>query len=562
MNEIDKADLYAGAVFIKQSLDWNLYASVGLLLIIACIFTVVGGLSTVIWTDFVQTILMVAGALYLMIISFEKVGGYAQIFSKFPSANPTNNSLIRMDANNESCSRVTPYFDRFVKPATDDDLPWTGLVFGIMISNVWYWCSDQVIVQRTLSSKNLSHAKGGCILAAILKFTPLFLLVLPGMAARILFPGNNYTAQSKKKNKKYISDRVACSDPNVCKEICGSERGCTNIAYPLLVINLMPIGATGLMLSVMMAALMSSLTSIFNSCSTIFTIDIWKRFRKNCSEVEQVIVGRVFVVILVAISVLWIPLIEAMQGSQLFHYIQSVTSYLAPPICAVYLLSVLWERINETGAFWGLMVGLVVGVIRFILELAYSKPMCGSAEIDQRPAILSSVHYLHFSIILFTIVCIVSITLSLMTEEIDSKYLQRLTYWTRFSDKVRIDINQTNHVLPKSIGVFNVAFDARNETIETMQNANENIKSEQNSSRDANNIINMLYFVCCLRSEYNKSQVSTANAKQITTINLEENAKIEATSVKESPFWSSVCSIFAVITVVVTSFVLGFYSKF
>ncbi|GFV93477.1 hypothetical protein TNCV_1987911 [Trichonephila clavipes] len=132
-----------------------------------------------------------------------------------------------------------------------------------------------------------------------------------------------------------------------CKEICGSELGCTNIAYPKLVLELMPAGARGLMISVMLAALMSSLESIFNSSSTIFSIDIWRRIRKEASETELLIVGRVFIIILIAISIVWIPIIQASQNSQLFHYIQSVTSYLAPPVCAVYILAISFERINE-----------------------------------------------------------------------------------------------------------------------------------------------------------------------------------------------------------------------
>ena len=177
------------------------------------------------------------------------------------------------------------------------------------------------------------------------------------------------------------------------------------------------------MLSVMMAALMSSLTSIFNSASTIFTIDIYTRFRRNAGEIEQVIAGRVFVLILVVISIVWIPIIQNSQNSELFHYIQSVTSYLAPPVCAVYVLAVFSSRINEKGAFWGLMVGLVIGMIRFIMEFSYSVPRCGSGLEDTRPAFLTKVHYLHFGFILFVITCIVTIAISLMTQPIDEKYV-------------------------------------------------------------------------------------------------------------------------------------------
>lgn len=187
-----------------------------------------------------------------------------------------------------------------------------------------------MIVQRALAAKNLTHVKAGCIFAGYLKLLPLFIIIMPGMIARILF-----------------NEEIGCSDPDLCKSYCGSENGCSNIAYPKLIIDTMPIGFRGLMVAVMMAALMSSLTSVFNSCSVIFTMDIWKYFRAEARDAELMIVGRVFVVIFVILSIFWIPIIEMSQGSRLFDYIQSVTSFLAPPICAVYVQAILFKRINE-----------------------------------------------------------------------------------------------------------------------------------------------------------------------------------------------------------------------
>ena len=151
---------------------------------------------------------------------------------------------------------------------------------------------------------------------------------------------------------------------------CRYRGGCTNLAFIKLVNELMPIGARGLMLAVMLAALMSSLSSIFNSSSTIFTMDIYTQFRPKASEKELLIAGRSFVLLLVVISVIWVPIIQAFQGAQLFVYIQSISSFLAPPICAVYLLAMFWPRTNEPGAFWGLMGGLVVGLIRYFENLS------------------------------------------------------------------------------------------------------------------------------------------------------------------------------------------------
>ena len=186
---------------------------------------------------------------------------------------------------------------------------------------------------------------------------------------------------------------------------------------------MMPPGARGLMVAVMIAALMSSLTSVFNSCSVIFTMDLWKRFRSNAKDVELIIVGRVFVVFFVIISIVWIPVIELSQGSRLFDYIQSITSFLAPPVCAIYVQAILFKRINETGAFWGLIIGLGVGMVRFIWQFSYTEPPCIKSYLDNRPAIISKVHFLHFGIILFIITCIATWTISLLTKPIPDKYV-------------------------------------------------------------------------------------------------------------------------------------------
>ncbi|CAG0918286.1 unnamed protein product, partial [Notodromas monacha] len=408
------ADLYAGSIFMDQAFGFKQwYISVLVLLLIAGIFTIAGGLSAVIWTDSVQALIMTCG-------------------------DPPSDAM---------------HLFRSAVPGKAD-IPWTGVVFGLPVSAVWYWCTDQVIVQRVLASRNMTHAKAGCMVSAYLKFLPLFLLVLPGMAARILYP-----------------NQVGCADPETCEKFCGNRQGCWNIAYPYLVIKLLPAGLRGVMLAVMMAAIMSSLTSIFNSASTVFTIDIWKRFRKGCSEAEQLFVGKVFVVLLVFLSVVWIPVIINTKGSQLFHYMQSVTSFLAPPICAIYVLAIFVPR----GAFTGLMVGLAVGLVRFGLEFAYKAPYCGSGLSDTRPdfvkIFVGKVHFLHFGLGLFLLVATVAVIVSLLTKPVDpacvrnttlsvlddvlqvkasetqddrfgiTLQLHRLTFWSRHSPAIRLELD-------------------------------------------------------------------------------------------------------------------------
>uniref|UniRef100_A0A8C6UFP5 Solute carrier family 5 member 9 n=1 Tax=Neogobius melanostomus TaxID=47308 RepID=A0A8C6UFP5_9GOBI len=400
-------DIFSGALFIQVALGWDLYLSTAVLLLVTAAYTIAGGLTAVIYTDALQTVIMVGGAFSLMFIAFDKVGWYEGLEQLYPMAVPS------VTVPNSTCH--LPRSDAFhlLRDPVSGDLPWPGLIFGLTVLATWVWCTDQVIVQRSLSAKSLSHAKGGSVLGAYLKLLPMFFVVMPGMISRALYP-----------------DEVGCVDPVVCQRVCGAAVGCSNMAYPKLVVELMPSGLRGLMLAVMLAALMSSLTSIFNSSSTLFTLDLYLRMRPTATERELMIVGRLFTLFLVCISLLWIPIIQAANSGQLFDYIQSVTSFLAPPITAVFILAIFWPRANEQGAFWGLMGGLLVGVTRMALEFSYPAPSCG--EPDLRPAVLAKVHYLYFSLLLFALSGVIICTVSLATEPIPPQ----LTDLTRVGVKV------------------------------------------------------------------------------------------------------------------------------
>uniref|UniRef100_A0A3B3QJA9 Sodium/glucose cotransporter 1 n=1 Tax=Paramormyrops kingsleyae TaxID=1676925 RepID=A0A3B3QJA9_9TELE len=391
------ADMFSGAIFINQALHLNIYVAVVLLLLITALYTVTGGLAAVIYTDTLQTIIMVIGSFILMGYAFDKVGGYNSFYNKYMTSIPTN-----VSANiNATCYTPRPdAFHIFRDPITGD-MPWPGLVFGLTILATWYWCTDQVIVQRCLSAKNMSHVKAGCILCGYLKLLPMFLMVFPGMISRILY-----------------TDVVACIEPEKCQAYCGTSVGCTNIAYPKMVVDLMPNGLRGLMLSVMLASLMSSLTSIFNSASTLFTMDIYTKIRPSASEKELMIAGRYC---LIAVSIAWIPIVQTGQSGQLFDYIQSITSYLGPPIAAVFLLGIFCKRVNEPGAFYGLLVGLVIGLARMIAEFAYGTGSCVNPS--NCPKIICGVHYLYFALILFGTSCVLILAISLMTKPIDDKHV-------------------------------------------------------------------------------------------------------------------------------------------
>ncbi|GFN80721.1 sodium/glucose cotransporter 2, partial [Plakobranchus ocellatus] len=275
------AEIYSGALFMQRLLGWNLFACVGIILAVTAVYTVLGGLAAVIYTDTVQTVILLIGSCMLFITSMIDIGGWSEFVAKYERA-ASNQTL--MDPVKYACG--LPRNDSFHiwRDPVNSDLPWTGTVFGLTMLGIWVWCTDQLIVQRCLASKNMTHSKAGTVFAAALKITTFFLFIIPGMISRIFFP-----------------DEIACSDPVTCEKVCGNEAGCYNIAYPLLVLRKLPQGFRGLLLAALLAALMSSLTSIFNSAGTMLTLDLWNRFRRQASQAELMVVGRVSVLILIAL---------------------------------------------------------------------------------------------------------------------------------------------------------------------------------------------------------------------------------------------------------------------
>uniref|UniRef100_A0A4W5M5B8 Solute carrier family 5 member 2 n=1 Tax=Hucho hucho TaxID=62062 RepID=A0A4W5M5B8_9TELE len=368
-------DMFSGAVFKQQALGWNVYVAVIALLSITALYTVIGGLAALMYTDTVQTFVIIAGAFSLTGFAFFEVGGSNALLEKYrlaPSTSPWSRSASPPAVlHPPQC--FTPRDDAFqlLRDPMTGELPWPGVLF---------WHRHRVIVQRCLVARSLTHVKAGCIMCGYLKLLPMFLMVFPGMISRMLF-----------------SDEVGCVVPEVCKQVCGTEVGCSNIAYPKLVVSVMPNGLRGLML----AALMSSLASIFNSSSTLFTMDIWTRFRLQARESELMVV--VWVLVIVAVSIFWIPVVQAAQSGQLFDYIQSVTSYLVPPIALVFFLVVFVKWVNEQGAFCGLMGGLAMGLC------------C--------PTLVCGVHYLYFTVLLFFCTSFLVLLVSYCTLAIDNKHV-------------------------------------------------------------------------------------------------------------------------------------------
>ncbi|KAK3521371.1 hypothetical protein QTP70_003424 [Hemibagrus guttatus] len=577
VRSLHQADMFSGAIFINQALRMNIYLAVIMLLLITALYTVTGGLAAVIYTDTLQTIIMVVGSFILMGFAFDKVGGYEGLQEKYMHSIPSS-------VGNISSECYTPRADSFhiFRDPLTGDMPWPGLIFGLTIQAAWYWCTDQVIVQRCLSAKNMSHVKAGCIMCGYLKLLPMFLMVFPGMISRVLYP-----------------DEVACVVPELCKEYCDAEVGCTNIAYPKLVVDLMPDGLRGLMLSVMLASLMSSLTSIFNSSSTLFTMDIYAKIRNKASEKELMIAGRLFILVLIGVSIAWIPIIQSANSGQLFDYIQSVTSYLAPPIAAVFTLAIFCKRVNEPtlppalpggfqgvprapptefhkghsrmpspspqntcglvgqtptnpqapygeyragpvfhdqdkncivppeseGAFYGMLIGLVIGLSRMMAEFSYGTGSC--ANPSDCPTIICGVHYLYFGLILYGVSLIVVLGISLMTKPIDDQHLYRLCWSLRNSKEERVDLD---------------ADDWTEEQDDTDMDMDEPMSEPS-----------------CWRKAYNWfCGFSQTKAPKLTE---EEEAELkkQLTDTSEQPLWRNVVNANAIILLCVCVFFHGFF---
>ncbi|XP_023043474.1 sodium/glucose cotransporter 4 isoform X3 [Piliocolobus tephrosceles] len=512
-------DIFSGALFIQMALGWNLYLSTAILLVVTAVYTIAGGLAAVIYTDALQTVIMVGGALVLMFLGFQDVGWYPGLEQRYRQAIPN------VTVPNTTCHLPRPDAFHLLRDPVSGDIPWPGLIFGLTVLATWCWCTDQVIVQRSLSAKSLSHAKGGSVLGGYLKILPMFFIVMPGMISRALFP-----------------DEVGCVDPDVCQSICGARVGCSNIAYPKLVMTLMPVGLRGLMIAVIMAALMSSLTSIFNSSSTLFAIDVWQRFRRKATEQELMVVGRVFVVFLVVISILWIPIIQSSNSGQLFDYIQAVTSYLAPPITSLFLLAIFCKRITEPGAFWGLMSGLGVGLVRMILEFSYPAPACG--EVDRRPAVLKDFHYLYFALLLCGLTAIVIVIVSLCTTPIPEEQLTRLTWWTRncpLSELEKEAHESTPEISERPAGQCPAGGGAA-------ENSSPGQEQPEAPSRSWGKL---LWSWFCGLSGAPEQALSPA-----------EKAALEQklTSIEEEPLWRHVCNINAVLLLAINIFLWGYFA--
>jgi len=316
----------------------------------------------------------------LTVIGLDKVGGFSALRAAVPA----------------------DYF-HMIKPASDSAFPWTGIFFGAPILGIWYWCTDQVMVQRVLSARSEGHAKAATIFAGFLKILPVFILVLPGLIAVALYR-------------------------DLFQFGPGGQVLNGDIAYPTLIVKLLPNGLVGLMIAALLAALMGAMSAVFNSASTLATLDFYKKYRPNASERNLVNFGRLATGVMVILGLLWVPFIHLISN-QLYIYLQSVQAYISPPIAACFILGILWPRLNGAGAITSLLTGFGLGAVRFLMELK-EKSGGGHYFTSGLASWLVNMNFLHYAIFMFVICSAVLIAVSLATPAPDRKKLAGLTFAT------------------------------------------------------------------------------------------------------------------------------------
>ncbi|MBN8668243.1 MAG: sodium:solute symporter [Chitinophagales bacterium] len=362
--------IFAGALVFNQFLGVDFWTGAIILVVVTGVYTVLGGLHAVMYTEAIQAIVLLAGSGVLLFFGLREVGGWDALMSSIPK------EKLNM-----------------FRPLSDPEYPWVALLFASPIVGLWYWCTDQHIVQRCLAAKNEKEARRGTIFAAFLKLLPFFIFLIPGLIAFALH----------QQGKLQLTD--------------------TNAAFPEMVKQIMPVGLRGILAGGLLAALMSSLASVYNACSTLYTIDIYKKQHPEASEKQLVRVGRIATGVIVILGMVWIPLMGRISSS-LYDYLQSVQSYLAPPIAAVFLLGVFFPRLNAKGAYTAMVAGFVVGMIKLTLQLLQDKLPAGILY-D-----FAHINFLYFCIYLFLFSVVVMVVVSFATPPPSKEQIEGLTFAT------------------------------------------------------------------------------------------------------------------------------------
>ncbi len=381
-----------------------------LVIIITGLYTVAGGMAAVAYTEALQTIVLIIGSALVTFFGLQALGGWSELraitgsemFNLWKPLVP--DGVEGTWAPVKEAGKMAWYFN--------DNYPWIGMLLCAPIIGLWYWTTDQYIVQRTLSAANETEARRGSIAAAFFKLLPVFIFIIPGIICYALA----------------VSGKV----PALQAQLIGPDgqiiRDNAQQAFPLMVANVLPVGVRGIVVAGLLAALMSSLAGVFNACSTLFTIDFYSRLKPNVSQEKLVWVGRVATAAMVVIGLLWLPVIRGGKG--LYDYLQGVQAYLAPPIFVVFFAGVFHKRLNAKGALAALYTGFALGLIR----LAIDTPVKLSAGFTYQEGsilwIINNTFFQYYSLLIFLISLIVMVVVSYMTEKPDYTKIKDLTYGT------------------------------------------------------------------------------------------------------------------------------------
>ena len=388
--------VYAGGLVFQQvfgikemwGIDFFWIAAIGLVIITA-IYTILGGMKSVLYTSVLQTPILLLGSAIILFLGFKALGGWDQMMQACdvtPNYEGATGTMIHLMRSND-----------------DPQYPWFGALICSAVIGFWYWCTDQFIVQRVLSGKDEQQARRGAIFGAYLKMFPVFLFLIPGMIAFAM----------AQKNIVINGEVFQLSTPDA--------------AFPTLVAKLLPAGVKGLVVCGILAALMSSLASLFNSSAMLYTIDFHKRVFPNTSEKKLVVVGQIATVVIVILGILWIPVMRSV-GDVLYNYLQDVQSVLAPGIASAFLLGICWKRTSAQGGMWGLISGLAIGITRLGAKVYYTN--VSEAPQTLFKSIFYDINWLFFSGWMLLVCCIIVIVVSLCTKAPDEDKIRGLVFGT------------------------------------------------------------------------------------------------------------------------------------
>jgi len=384
--------IFAGGILFYKIFGLNIYTSAIILILVTGLYTVIGGANAVMRVHTFQGILLIMAALVLTLFGLNEVGGISALKQK-----------------------LSPELFEMFKPASDPDYPWTGIIFGAPIIAFWYWCTDQFIVQRVLSAKSINDARRGSLLAALLKILPLFILVLPGLIAAVLYP-----------------------------EVRGDE------VYPVLLFsNILPVGVKGFVVAGLLAAIMSSLASVFNSTATLFTNDFYKPRNPESSERKLVLVGRLSTTVTVIMAILCVPLVKIIS-SQVYLFMQGVQAYIGPPITAVFIFGILFKKTTAQAAIWTLIIGESIGILRLVVD------MLVNMNYITDPFIISiiQINFLHFAILSFLICSLLIILISAVTQKEEGSIKKAQYLFTDSFRDITYEINHVSTVNSYKLNIF------------------------------------------------------------------------------------------------------------